>query len=73
MAMSTGQSVSKCICSSQVQLNIQAASAYVIRTQPTRNCVSTLEGIAHALAWLESNPSIVEVSDSWVGQCYVLA
>ena len=45
----------------QVQLNVDAASKYVIRTQPTRTSVSTLECIAHTLAWLEQSPSIVEV------------
>ena len=33
-----------------------------MRTQPTRTSLSTLESVAHTLAWLEHNDSIVEVS-----------
>ena len=40
----------------------------MIRTQPTRSSLSTLESVAHALAWLEKNPDIVEVSP-WTELC----
>ena len=45
----------------QVQLNITSESEYVIRTQPTKTSLSTLECIAHTLAWLENDKSIIEV------------
>lgn len=45
----------------QVQLDIETCSEYVVRTQPTRTSLSTLESVAHTLAWLERNDSIVEV------------
>ena len=53
-----------CFCVIQVQLSVDAKSEYVIRTQPTKNCLSTLECVAHALAWLEGDPNIVEVIKS---------
>ncbi len=46
----------------QVVLGIDTVSEYVIRTQPTHNSLSTLECVAHTLAWLEESPTIVEVS-----------
>ncbi len=45
----------------QVQLGVECASEYVIRTQPTHTSLSTLECVAHALAWLEQSSIIVEV------------
>ena len=45
----------------QVQLDATVCSEYVIRTQPTRASLSTLESVAHTLAWLENNDEIVEV------------
>lgn len=45
----------------QVQLSAETVSEYVIRTQPTQFSLSTLECVAHALAWFEQDPTIVEV------------
>ena len=35
-------------------------SAFVIKTQPSLQCMSTVETVAHTLALLENDPSIVE-------------
>ncbi len=48
----------------QIVLAGNTVSEYVIRTQPTHNCLSTLECVAHTLAWLEESPDIIEVSIS---------
>ncbi|XP_026110452.1 DTW domain-containing protein 2 [Carassius auratus] len=45
----------------QVQLRSAPSSHYVIRTQPTNMCVSTLECAAAALSIMEKNHSIQEV------------
>lgn len=45
----------------QVQLTVNGRSAYVIRTQPTRSSLSTLECIAHTLTWLENDNGLAEV------------
>lgn len=45
----------------QVQINPNQTSGYVIRTQPTRECLSTVETVAYALSVLEENPQLQEV------------
>eukprot|EP00062_Callorhinchus_milii_P012362 gi/632959321/ref/XP_007895557.1/ PREDICTED: DTW domain-containing protein 2 [Callorhinchus milii] len=45
----------------QVQLKTNLSSQYVIRTQPTNTCLSTLECAAIALSIVEKNHSIHEV------------
>uniref|UniRef100_A0A8C6KVA3 tRNA-uridine aminocarboxypropyltransferase n=1 Tax=Nothobranchius furzeri TaxID=105023 RepID=A0A8C6KVA3_NOTFU len=45
---------------SQVQLNRTLSSQYVIRTQPSNICLSTLECAAVALSVLEKNDQILE-------------
>ena len=55
----------------QVQLSAEAVSEYVIRTQPTQFSLSTLECVAHALAWFEQNPNVIEVCMSmWMKRVY---
>ncbi|KAF5900804.1 DTW domain-containing protein 2, partial [Clarias magur] len=44
----------------QVQLNSAPSSQYVIRTQPTNMCLSTLECAAVTLSIMEKNPAILE-------------
>ena len=43
-----------------IHLEVENKSAYVVRTQPSEKCLSTLETAAHALAIIERNPSIIE-------------
>lgn len=45
----------------QVQINPNRTSSYVIRTQPTRECLSTVETVAYALSVLEENPQLQEL------------
>lgn len=51
----------------QVQLNSAPSSQYVIRTQPTNMCLSTLECAAVTLSIMEKNQAIQEVS-VWVAK-----
>ncbi len=48
--------------SPQISLSSSTVSEYVIRTQPTNNCLSTMESVAQMLAWVERRPEIVEVN-----------
>ncbi|CAN8029656.1 unnamed protein product, partial [Ixodes persulcatus] len=45
----------------QVQINPNRTSSYVIRTQPTRECLSTVETVAYALSVLEEKPQLQEL------------
>lgn len=49
------------LCVLQVQLNSAPSSQYVIRTQPTNMCLSTLECAAVTLSIMEKNQAIQEV------------
>ncbi|CAN7940417.1 unnamed protein product [Ixodes hexagonus] len=46
----------------QVQINPNRTSGYVIRTQPTRECLSTVETVAYALSVLEESPQLQEAN-----------
>lgn len=50
-----------CAVAFQVQLNSVPSSQYVIRTQPTNMCLSTLECAAVTLSIMEGNQAIQEV------------
>ncbi|RWS27571.1 DTW domain-containing protein 2-like protein [Leptotrombidium deliense] len=45
----------------KVEINVGKPSNYVIRTQPTEECLSTVETAAITLSYLESNPNIYEI------------
>jgi DTW domain-containing protein YfiP len=49
------------LSSEKVKLTVPAISSYVIRTQPTDNCLSTVESVALALSLLEGNPDIHKI------------
>jgi len=44
----------------KVSINLSTPSEYVVRTQPSAGCMSTLEVGVHSIALLESRPDIVE-------------
>ncbi len=44
----------------RVSLDVKAKSQYVVRTQPSDHCLSTVETVAHTLAVLEDDPDIVD-------------
>jgi len=44
----------------KVSLSVSRPSEYIVRTQPTKDCMSTLEAGVHSLAILENRPEIVE-------------
>ena len=44
----------------KVSLSLSAPSEYVVRTQPTAGCLSTLEAGVHSVALLENRPEIVQ-------------
>ena len=41
-----------------IHLELEKRSEYVVRTQPSEKCLSTIETISHSLDILESDPSI---------------
>ena len=45
----------------QVVIDIGERSEYIIRKQPMKKGLSTLESVAHSLAYFEDDPSIKEV------------
>ncbi|RWS17223.1 DTW domain-containing protein 2-like protein [Dinothrombium tinctorium] len=45
----------------KVEINVGKPSNYVIRTQPTEECLSTVETAAITLSHLENNPNIYEI------------
>ena len=57
MIYSTNTMISALRC---IKLNNTQRSHYVIRTQPTDTCLSTVEAVAAVLAHLEHNTTIIE-------------
>lgn len=45
----------------KMKLDLNVKSLYVVKTQPNDKCLSTVECVAHAVAQLEENPSLIEV------------
>ena len=43
-----------------IHLELKNKSEYVVRTQPSETCLSTIETVAHSLATLENDPTISE-------------
>ena len=43
-----------------IHLELKNKSEYVVRTQPSETCLSTIETVAHSLAILENDPTISE-------------
>ena len=50
-----------CWPNSQVKINAVPKSEYVVRTQPTKESLCTLESVTYALMHFENNPSLREV------------
>ena len=44
-----------------MKVSVKGLSKYVVRTQPTDECVSTVESVALALEVLEKDPKIFQV------------
>ena len=44
----------------KISLSLSTPSEYIVRTQPTSGCLSTLEVGVHSIALLENRPEIVE-------------